>query len=641
MAVTAVEYPLASLDTQIYGVTPYPNGNVWFTATDPAEVGVFNPTSHLSEEFPLNIANSRPEGIVAGGDGNLYFADNGTNSIGVFNPFTFAKVEFPTPTPGSQPMGIARAADGTIWFTENAVGKVGKLDPTTHHITEYPLALSTSGSMGIIPGPDGDLWFTDLAAIGRIDPSTGVVTDTPAPGLPSAGLTVGPDQQIWFSYEAFEPPNSVRLGFAAINPSTLNITSYPTNQVYNDTSLSQEGFTTGPDGKLYFAELSKVGYNNSAIGEFDTTTHVLTYVYSPNPPGGTHGSLVYSIATGTDGGLYYGDTGAVGVLSIIPASQSVIHGQVRLALPPMNTSGALAGRTVFVDLNNDGRLDPGDPSAVTDALGFYQITGLPVASYKVRVVGYPGDFTTAASVTTIPGGISQEVVPTVQPSSAVLPLTFNLNPFGSTNPDLAVAEVNGLYNIILGRTPDFPGDVAFVSYLRNGGSLAVAADVMLHSTEYETDLVNLDYANYFGRIGTPGEVGGWVALMQHGDSAEQITTLMLSSDGFNALHPDSASFVQALYGDLLGRQGTSAEVAAWATYLATSNPNTVLSLFLHSPESYTRATEGFTAEFWAVAFGPAGEPLGIAALESGRTLADVASLFAASSVFIARAQAVA
>ncbi len=637
---TAVEYPLASLETQIEGVTAYANGNVWFTATNPAEVGVFNPSSHVSEEFPLNITNSRPEGIVAGGDGNLYFADSGTSSIGVFNPFTFKTVEYPTTTPGSRPMGITRAADGTIWFTENAVGKVGKLDPTTHHVTEYPLALSTSGPMGIISGPGGDLWFTEVAAIGRIDPSTGHVTETPAPGLPSAGLTVGPDQQIWFSYAAPEPPN-VRLGFAAIDPSTLAFATYPTDQVYPSNSLSQGGFTTGPDGKLYFTESSQAGSNSSVIGEFDTTTHGLGYVYAPNPPGGIHGSQVFSIAAGTDGGLYYGDTGALGVLSIIPTNRSVIQGQATLALPPKNTSGALAGRTVFVDLNNDGKLDPGDPSAVTSAIGTYQIAGLPVGSYKVRVVGYPGDFTTVAYVTTIPGGISQEVVPTVQPSTAVLPLFLNPYAFGSTNPDLAVAETTGLYDIILGRTPDLQGEAAFVSYLRGGGSVAVAADVMLHSVEYETNLVNLDYANDFGRIATPEEVGGWVARMQHGDSAEEITTLMLSADGFNALHPDSASFVQALYGDLLGRQGTSAEVSAWATYLATSKRSTVISLFVHSPESYARATEGFTAEFWAEAFAPGGEPLGVAALESGQTLADVASLFAGSSVFIARAQAVA
>ena len=37
----------------------------------------------------------------------------------------------------------------------------------------------------------------------------------------------------------------------------------------------------------------------------------------------------------------------------------------------------------------------------------------------------------------------------------------------------------------------------------------------------------------------------------------------VTSSGFNGLHPDDGSFLQALYQDLLGRTASAAEIAAW------------------------------------------------------------------------------
>jgi hypothetical protein len=44
----------------------------------------------------------------------------------------------------------------------------------------------------------------------------------------------------------------------------------------------------------------------------------------------------------------------------------------------------LPGRIVFVDLNNSGKPDPGEPSATTDSLGNYRITGLRPGTYILR-----------------------------------------------------------------------------------------------------------------------------------------------------------------------------------------------------------------------------------------------------------------
>lgn len=44
------------------------------------------------------------------------------------------------------------------------------------------------------------------------------------------------------------------------------------------------------------------------------------------------------------------------------------------------------GWTVYLDLNNDGKLDAGDPTAVTDTLGSYAFNNLPAGPFTVRYV---------------------------------------------------------------------------------------------------------------------------------------------------------------------------------------------------------------------------------------------------------------
>ncbi len=50
------------------------------------------------------------------------------------------------------------------------------------------------------------------------------------------------------------------------------------------------------------------------------------------------------------------------------------------------TETGVADRTVYLDLNNDGNQDVSEPTAVTNATGFYQFTRVPVGSYQVAEV---------------------------------------------------------------------------------------------------------------------------------------------------------------------------------------------------------------------------------------------------------------
>ncbi len=54
------------------------------------------------------------------------------------------------------------------------------------------------------------------------------------------------------------------------------------------------------------------------------------------------------------------------------------------------TEVGLEGWTIYLDLNNNGRLDPGEPTATTDASGKYSFTGLPAGQYTVAEVQRTG-----------------------------------------------------------------------------------------------------------------------------------------------------------------------------------------------------------------------------------------------------------
>ena len=162
----------------------------------------------------------------------------------------------------------------------------------------------------------------------------------------------------------------------------------------------------------------------------------------------------------------------------------------------------------------------------------------------------------------------------------------------------------------------------------------------LHSTAYEDRVIATDYENFVGRAASQSEIDAWVGLMQGGLTAEQVAFLMLTSPGFNSLHADNSSFVQALYGDILGRQAAASEVASWDAFLAGGGSRaTVVDLFIHSEAAYQRAVVGL----FPIALGqPAelsGEAFFITALENSATLADVTQDFLTSPAFFSRALA--
>ncbi len=190
-------------------------------------------------EFPT-APGSRPLAIVAGPDYALWFTQIGADRIGRMT------------TDG---------VHGNVWFTERGTvaapgSKVGKIDPSTGAVTDY-LVRTGSRPLGIVAGPDGNLWFTEQAGnrVGRISPAGVLLAEyeMPQPNSVPWEPAVGPDGAIWFTQFSGTPWFAETVGNKIGRITTAGvITEFPIPSV----DTQPVGVAAGPDGQVWFAENS-------------------------------------------------------------------------------------------------------------------------------------------------------------------------------------------------------------------------------------------------------------------------------------------------------------------------------------------------------------------------------------------------
>ena len=133
----------------------------------------------------------------------------------------------------------------------------------------------------------------------------------------------------------------------------------------------------------------------------------------------------------------------------------------------------IAGVTLYLDLNNSGMLESGDPTAITDSNGNYQFTISTPGTYTVREVLYGGvlldspasgsyqvTVTSGANIT----GQNFADVPTSITLPLYLPLTSPFPMQGNANADF----VEAVYRAVLNRNADPFGLTTFTNALKNG-----------------------------------------------------------------------------------------------------------------------------------------------------------------------------
>jgi streptogramin lyase len=600
-AIVVQEYSPGNGNGSIGGnpIVTGPDGNLWYVQNsfayrgisgqyDFAYINEFNPKTGFGAS--INV-NGNVTSIVDGSDGNLWISIGFSPTLTSINPTTQAVTSYTIP---GAPGGIVGVPGGDIWYTDSTKGTIGDFSLTTHTATEYPLATTTSDPTDITIGPDGNLWFVETSAskVGMINPTTHVITElaTPTPNsAPSSIATTGG-----------------KLYFSETNqPGVIGIVDPSNNDAISELPVSTAPgqLLAAPDGDLYFLREGSV----VLLVSYNPSTN--TFVPSIVPDSGGGLAMSGGIGIGPDGNIWINQPGLLDQTAYVPPGEGAIMSNVESTFQLGSTvtyNGQLVGRTVYLDLKGDGKLDPGDPTAVTSSNGWYLFNGLAPGTYTIRLVTYPGEIVTGAAgtsqtITVQPDGVATALTLGVNSSGTILPLTQLANPFGTHNPDVSTAEVNGLYNIILGRTPDAVGGAAAVAYLKGGGSLQTLAADLLGSAEYQGRVVASYYQNFLGRAGTPAEINAWVAAMQQpgGPTAEVVAATFLESTEYSALHASNTSFVQSLYANILGRPAGTGEVSAWvAAMTGGATRAQVVQAFIGSSEAIMRSLTGFGVDFF-------------------------------------------
>ena len=214
------------------------DGILYFTKND-ASLGRITTDGTVLPDIPA-VFSPNGSGLDAHGD-DIWFADFNNHSIWRYDIPTDAFTEFPAPN--SVPLDVAVGSDGIVWFTDGN-GQIGRLDPTTGIVTEidvegFPREINIAS--------DGAVWFTERfnpQAVGRLDPDTNNINLFPADGGPEDIVPAGPDGSMWFT-------RSTGGNIARISP-----TGVITAQSKVVRGSEPFGITVAPDGNPWFTMLS-------------------------------------------------------------------------------------------------------------------------------------------------------------------------------------------------------------------------------------------------------------------------------------------------------------------------------------------------------------------------------------------------
>jgi hypothetical protein len=135
---------------------------------------------------------------------------------------------------------------------------------------------------------------------------------------------------------------------------------------------------------------------------------------------------------------------------------------------------------------------------------------------------------------------------------------------GLVGPDLNAPFLVALYKDLLHRDPA-PSEIAgWASSLAAGASRNQIVQAFLHSGEYLSYVIRIDYASYLGRSASGTEIGGWVYALQSGISQEQVTAAFLASTEYFQGHGgDINRWLGAVYQSVLNRPADSGGLASW------------------------------------------------------------------------------
>lgn len=228
---------------------------------------------------------------------------------------------------------------------------------------------------------------------------------------------------------------------------------------------------------------------------------------------------------------------------------------------------------VYIDLNNNGRLDPGEPTSTPDQNGNYQFALAAPGTYTVREAFEPqhgfevtepigGGYTVAAGQGSSLANLDFGVVPI----NEVVPVQVVADRFAPAH-DIDTAIINGVYRNVLGRDPDAAGLAFFDQALAAGMSRDQLARDVWSSPEHRAQEVNFYFSTYLHRAADPAGLHFWVAALEASDNEIPVVIGIVTSAEYQAAHASNGDYVTALYNDILSHPPDTDGLDGWIASL--------------------------------------------------------------------------
>lgn len=391
--------------------------------------------------------------------------------------------------------------------------------------------------------------------------------------------------------------------------------------------------TTAPDGT----------WNIVTLAAGDSIQLTLTLTATASAPDNSVITLNASTTSADEGPIDLDSNSDTETTTVVPP-RGTISGRVYLDHDGDGDSDAaepgLAGRTVYLDANNDGIFQDAETSTTTDGEGEYSFPDQLLGSYTVRAFLYPTDESTDAGdgqTVVLASSTLEDVDLGVRKNAISVFLPVSPTLYTDTAGGSSERTVEAIYVAILGRPSDPVGKAGWVAQLNAGATVFAIAQQFLRSQEYAVQFVEQSYQQILGRAADAAGLATWTAVVTGGGSTSDVIAGLLLSPEYTAMTESSLDFATSLYRQILGREADDA--AGWAARIdGGATRESVVFGFLNSDEARLRLIEAAYTAFYK----RGGEPAGVASwstfiVSSGASALDFLAQFLASDEFGARA----
>jgi RHS repeat-associated protein len=332
-----------------------------------------NETTYTYNDDGLRISTTSPNGNVTGADAAAYTTDDTLDAVGELTKVTGTPSMLDTRLPGTNlgsftlptdwegPTDEVEGPDGNLWLTDQWTGDISKVTPAGV-ITNYSTG-DDSLPVGITKGPDGNLWFTEGAdTIAKIT-TAGTISTYTIPDDSSAwpsGIAVGPSGSL-----RFVELGSLQIGTITTAGSVTSQAAVALGQPYD--------IVAGAAGTDYFT-----AYDGSRgyIGVINSSGDITeTELAAGHAPFDGVGSMVFDPSIGSDGTVYFIDTGENKIGAFDVASSDVTYTTAPAAASAIDALTLASDGTIwFSETSADGMVGQFDPS--TGTIGQYSLASI-------------------------------------------------------------------------------------------------------------------------------------------------------------------------------------------------------------------------------------------------------------------------